>query len=130
MRPVNECIASYREDEIKEYIRFPDRLIPDKSIVVATAAGNGLTDFGVYHNDILFFSTATCPKIGDVVLVRTEEQGTMIRQLLVDLDKDMYVLHASGLEPREDINIAEPEIIGVLAYTMRQYRQACKSAAQ
>lgn len=123
IKPINECTAPYREEEIKEFIRFPESIIPDPSIVIATAAGNGLTDFGVYNDDILFFSTATKPQIGDVVLVRTGETGTMVRQLLIDIDKEMYVLHASGMEPRKDIYMESPEIIGVLAYTMRTYRR-------
>jgi len=130
MKSIHECVAPYREEEIKEFIRFPESIIPDPSIVIATAAGNGLTDFGVYNADVLFFSTATKPQIGDIVLVRTGETGTMIRQLLIDIDKEMYVLHASGMEPREDIYIEAPEIIGVLAYTMRRYRQHCRKAVQ
>lgn len=130
IKPINECTAPYREEEIKEYVHFPERLIPDSSIVVATAAGNGLTDFGIYNADFLFFSTATKPKIGDIVLVRASNNGTMVRQLLIDIDKEMYILHASGMEPREDIYIAAPEIIGVLAYTMRRYRQQSLKAVR
>lgn len=120
MKHLNECSAVLQENRIPYSIEVPEQIFPERDLIIATALGNGLTDFGIQDLDTLFFSTSTTAKIGDVVMVGWDGGDPIVRQLLVDIDSGNYILHASGAEMREDVYTPAPEIYGVLAYVLKR----------
>lgn len=55
MKPLNECLRQIPEDAVIQYIDLPISLFGERKLFAATAAGNGMTDFGIEDNDTLFF---------------------------------------------------------------------------
>lgn len=124
MIPLNECLRQIPENEIIQYIDLPVSLFGEKKLFAATAAGNGMTNFGIDNDDKLFFYKDQTPKPGDIVLVGVDSHAPMIRQLLINSNASSYLLHASGAEIREDISTKEPQIYGVLAYVLKAIKSS------
>lgn len=120
MKQISECTAVLKAEQIPYFIEVPEHIFPEKDLIIATARGNGLTDFGICDSDTLFFSPSTTAKIGDIVMVGWEGGDPIVRQLLVDIESGNYILHASGTETREEVYTPAPEVYGVLAYILKK----------
>lgn len=127
MKPIKECSLKLPFEKAVSIAQLSIDVIDEDGIITGTADGNGMSDFDIWDKDLLFFSTMQAPKIGDVVLVGINGEKPIARQILADLKSDKYVLHASGVEEREDIYTDNPEIYGVLAYILRRYKNPQKA---
>ena len=115
------------EDEILYRVRLPEVIFGEENLFLATADGNGMTDFGIDDGDELLFSAGREPKPGDVVVAGVPGFGKMVRQYLKTED-GKYCLHASGEEPREDVIADEADFYGVLAWIIKKFRAPSEDA--
>ena len=127
MKPIEKCVLEFPFEKAVNIARIPVNVIDEDGIITGKAEGNGMSDFNIWDKDVLFFSTKNKPEIGDIVLVGVNGEKPIARQILADMKSDKYVLHASGVEEREDTYTDNPEIYGVLAYVLRRYENPHKS---
>lgn len=120
MKQLNELKARIDDNEIQSSIRVPQMLFGNEELLIVYAVGNGMTGFGINDGDTLFISTDREPKSGDVVMAKADGQ-TFMRQILVNEERGTYILHANGVEKRDDIETAEPEVFGVLTFILKKY---------
>ena len=122
MKPLSECKAEF-DKQPDGVIRMPSELIDDPGAMIVTISGNGMTDFDILDGDTLVISSSVEPRLGDVAMISIPQLGGMLRQILFDDDKGLYVLHASGIEKREDIYVEEPRVVGVVTHILRKYKR-------
>lgn len=125
MKALWQCMKEYPMDEVQVHLPFPASFVNGTRTAVAFAGGNGMTDFNIHKADMVFIDLDRPPTPGDVVLVSPRDgDPPMIRQILVDLDHDVFCLHASGLEPRADIRCSDPVIYGTVTSVISKVRTA------
>lgn len=120
MKQLNELKARIDDNEIQSSIRVPQLLFGNEELLVVYADGNGMTGFGIDDGDTLFISTDREPKSRDVVMAKADGQ-TFMRQILANEEHGTYILHADGVEKRDDVETAEPEMFGVLTFILKKY---------
>ncbi len=114
MKNLQQCVYEYPLKEDTKYGQVPNPC-RNKNVVMATAAGDGMTDFRIHNEDTLFIELGKTPNPGDIVFVCPSAGETpIIRQILVDEARGTFCLHASGIEPREEIYCTEPIVYGVV----------------
>ena len=119
MKSLSELKVKIADSEFKKYVKIPEELFGNEKLFVAYADGNGMTGFGINDGDTLLLSMEREPKLGDVVMARVGVQVFM-RQILTCEEHGTYILHADGVQKREDVETAKPEILGVLAYILKR----------
>ena len=120
MKQLNELKARIDDNEIQSSIRVPQLLFGNEELLVVYADGNGMAGFGINDGDTLFISTDREPKSGDVVMAKADGQ-TFMRQILANEEHGTYILHADGVEKRDAVETAEPEVFGVLTFILKKY---------
>ena len=119
MKSLSELRVKIEDSEFKKYVKIPEELFGKEKLFVAYADGNGMTGFGINDGDTLLLSMEREPVLGDVVMARADGQVFM-RQILENKEHGTYILHADGIQKREDVETMEPEILGVLAYILKK----------
>lgn len=120
MKQLSELKARIDDNEIQISVRVPQMPFGNEELLIVYADGNGMTGFGINDGDTLFISTDRKPKSGDVVMAKADGQ-TFMRQILANEEHGTYILHADGVEKRDDIETAEPEVFGVLTFILKKY---------
>ncbi len=122
MKNLNKCKVQNIKN-INKGIQFVFELIDEAEFAIGYAAGNGMSDFDILDGDTLFISTSAEIKNGDIIMVHTPDHVAIIRQILIDEENEIFILHAAGIEKREDICTESPEITGVVTHVLRKRKR-------